>query len=148
MNFPARPMHGNRTGRHTLVKEARKPLTTLRRGAYKWSFQLTFPVRQMSDPLRRVPRQNPATASQLLAGQAVVVEAAVGVQDGRIHELNEVATLIWELSDGTRPLAAIVHEITERFDVDEATAARDALEFAEQLALDGLLTFSEGPWTL
>ena len=60
-------------------------------------------------------------------------------QDGAEHDINEVGSLIWELCDGGRTVREIAEELAEEFDVDEATARRDALEFVQGLLAQKLL---------
>jgi hypothetical protein len=67
---------------------------------------------------------------------------AILIANGLEHrELSEVAGLIWRLSNGTRTIADIAAEISDVYDVDEATATHDALEFLDQLAGDGFITW-------
>lgn len=72
------------------------------------------------------------------------VDWAVGA-DGRMtakdtesnwfYPLNPVATLVWDLMDGTSTIEEMVNAVCATFDVDEATARDDITDFVEQ-ALD------------
>jgi hypothetical protein len=67
--------------------------------------------------------------------------------DSGLYVLNELGTALWEAADGRTPLAAIVEGVICRdFDVDAATALRDALEFVEGLRLQRILQVSDGPF--
>jgi hypothetical protein len=60
---------------------------------------------------------------------------AIFIANGTEHrELSEVAGLIWRLSNGTRTIAAIAEQISENYEIDAATAARDALAFLDDLS--------------
>jgi hypothetical protein len=70
----------------------------------------------------------------------------LAIADSTLFSLNEVAGLIWECADGQTPLSAIVTDsILPTFETDAATAYRDALELAEQLARAGLLEIADTP---
>jgi hypothetical protein len=67
--------------------------------------------------------------------------------DSGLYVLNELGTALWEAADGRTPLAAIVESVICRdFDVDAATALRDALEFVEGLRQQQILQVSDGPF--
>jgi hypothetical protein len=89
------------------------------------------------------PVQNPRAAWRVYEGEAVIVSP----QDSTLHTLNPVGTLIWEAADGRTALATIVGRVCETFDVDRATAARDATTFIDRLCQRGLLTVLEHPDT-
>jgi len=74
-------------------------------------------------------------------GEAVIVSP----EDSTLHTLNAVGTLIWESADGRTALATIVTRVCETFDVDHATAARDAAVFVDSLCQRGLLTVETTP---
>ena len=69
------------------------------------------------------------------------VDWAVGA-DGRMtvkdtesswfYPLNPVASLVWDLMDGTSTVDDMVHLVCQEFDVDDATARADITEFVEQ----------------
>ena len=87
------------------------------------------------------PVQNPRAAWRVYEGEVVIVSP----EDSTLHTLNPVGTLIWEAADGRTALASIVGRVCEVFDVDRATAARDAMAFVEQLCRRGLLTVLDAP---
>jgi hypothetical protein len=87
------------------------------------------------------PAQNPRAAWRVYEGEAVIVSP----EDSTLHTLNPVGTCIWEAADGRTALETIVGRVCEVFDVDRATAARDATVFVEQLCRRGLLTVLDAP---
>jgi coenzyme PQQ synthesis protein D (PqqD) len=67
-------------------------------------------------------------------------------RDSSLFSLNATAALLWQAADGVTPLARIVERvILPAYDVDAATALRDAEEVAADLAGRGILTLSEAP---
>ena len=51
----------------------------------------------------------------------------------RLHSFNEVATLIWELSDGTRSIREFIEQICEEYDVERDKVQMDVIHFVERL---------------
>jgi hypothetical protein len=69
-------------------------------------------------------------------------------KDSKLFALNPTAAAIWEAADGQTPLKEIVERhICTKFDVEPATAIRDAKEVVEQLAGHGLFRLSDKPVT-
>jgi hypothetical protein len=65
-------------------------------------------------------------------------------KDSTLFALNGTAALIWEAADGMTPLEQIVErDICAKFDVDLATALRDAEELVAGLATHGILFVSD-----
>jgi hypothetical protein len=87
------------------------------------------------------PEQNPRAAWRVYEGEAVIVSP----EDSTLHTLNPVGTLIWEAADGRTALPAIIARVCETFEIDDATAARDAATFIDQLCQRGLLTVLDAP---
>ena len=87
------------------------------------------------------PEQNPKAAWRVYDGEAVIVSP----EDSTLHTLNAVGTFIWEAADGRTALAAIVERVCDAFEVDQATATRDAAAFVDSLSRRGLLTILEMP---
>ncbi len=66
--------------------------------------------------------------------------------DSSLYSLNETASILWQAADGLTPLAQIVErDICTVYDVDPATALRDAEEVAEALARQGILQIADAP---
>ena len=87
------------------------------------------------------PEQNPKAAWRVYDGEAVIVSPA----DSTLHTLNAVGTVIWEAADGRTAMDAIVGRVVDAFEVDRATAARDAAAFVDSLCQRGLLTVLDVP---
>ena len=81
-------------------------------------------------------------AARLLGGEMMIMSA----RDSTLFNLNETATAIWQAADGVTPLAEIVRRrVCAQFEVDPATALRDAEELVERLAQHGILKLSDHP---
>ena len=83
-------------------------------------------------------------AARTLASETVILRP----DDSGLYVLNEIGTILWDAADGTTPLATIVDQaICPRFDVDAATALRDAIEFVQGLRDHDILKVSDQPVT-
>ena len=71
------------------------------------------------------------------AGKTITVKDTTS---GWFFPLNEVATLIWDMLDGTNDVSAIVAALCTQFEVDPETARADVEEFIEQARDLGLIT--------
>jgi Coenzyme PQQ synthesis protein D (PqqD) len=81
-------------------------------------------------------------AARSIGGEMMIMSA----RDSTLFSLNETATAIWQAADGVTPLAEIVqHSVCAQFDVDPATALRDAEELVVGLAKHGILKLSDQP---
>lgn len=58
-----------------------------------------------------------------------------------VFELNEVATLIWDLCDGRTAPEAIASRICEEYGVEPGVAQGDVDELLAELGREGLITF-------
>ena len=89
-----------------------------------------------------IVRQAERTAARVVDGRAVVIV----IDDRKVHALSEVGTRIWELAEGGRSVGAIADAITTEFEIDRATALRDARGFlAELVALGAIEVGSAAP---
>jgi hypothetical protein len=83
-----------------------------------------------------------AVAARKLGGEMMTMSG----RDSTLFTLDEVATIIWESANGLVTLDEIVESrICAEFDVDPASAARDAKTLAEALAQHGILLISREP---
>lgn len=81
-------------------------------------------------------RQNPAAPATVLSGEAALVTPA----DSRLHILNDVATLVWELCDGEgKTLDGLVAALCDTFDVDEEVARAEVEAFLKDGVARGFL---------
>jgi len=67
-------------------------------------------------------------------------------KNSSLFSLNETAAILWQAADGITPLGDIVEQkLCAEFDIDLATAMRDAEEMVLQLSQFGILQVSEQP---
>ena len=97
------------------------------------------------------PRRHPDLAWRNWGGEVVILapsghdpDAPLEQRDGAEHDLNEVASRVWELSDGQRTVAEIARVLIEEFEVDQATAERDSTELVRELIGRKLLVITAG----
>ena len=97
------------------------------------------------------PRRHPDLAWRNWGGEVVILApsghdpgAPLEQQDGAEHDLNEVASRVWELSDGQRTVAEIARVLSDEFEVDQATAERDSADFVRELVRRKLLLVNSG----
>jgi len=81
-------------------------------------------------------------AARPFGGEVMIMSGT----DSSLYSLNETASILWQAADGLTPLAQIVERhICTVYDVDPATALRDAEEVAEALASQGILQIADAP---
>ena len=68
-------------------------------------------------------------AWRIIGDEAVLLSA----EDSSVHSLDAVGTRIWELCDGEKTVNEIIDQVVEEFKVDRDTAAKDVVEFIEEL---------------
>jgi coenzyme PQQ synthesis protein D (PqqD) len=83
-----------------------------------------------------------AVAARRLGDEMVVMSAL----DSTLFSLSDVAAVLWEAADGRTPLDRIVRDrVCSAYEVDPATALRDAEEFVRALSAHGVLLVSDQP---
>jgi hypothetical protein len=86
-------------------------------------------------------RRNPDAAGRIIDGLAFVVTPA----DSKLHTLNGAATRLWTRAGATAiSVDDAAADLVEIYDVDAATAARDAAACLEDLVARGVLLAEEG----
>src|SRR6267142_5238292 len=60
-------------------------------------------------------------------------------EEGRLHQLNQTASVIWDCCDGNSNLADIVDRLAGVYEVDSNTARRDVEEVLSNLRSSNLL---------
>lgn len=95
----------------------------------------------MDEVLDLRPLRHPAVEWREIAGEATLI---VPGETPASHELNEVASRIWQLCDGRHAVRDIAARLVEEFDVDLPTAERDAAEFVREMLDGGLLLPGNG----
>jgi len=92
--------------------------------------------------VRRYVSRSTAIAARVLDKETMVMSAT----NSTLFTLDEIATVIWEASNGMTPLEEIVtKKICAQYDITPEAALKDAEVFVEQLAEHGLLLLSEEP---
>ncbi len=87
------------------------------------------------ETLEARPRALDDLAARAIAGEAVVVTPA----DSKVHELDEVATFVFERCDGARTGRDLVDLVLETFEVDRPTAERDVAALLQTFVDRGLV---------
>ncbi|HYY58588.1 MAG TPA: PqqD family protein [Pyrinomonadaceae bacterium] len=75
-----------------------------------------------------------------IAGETLLVPVRGHVGDlDSIYTLNSVGSRVWQLIDGSTPVARIIDTINAEYEVAEQEAARDVLALLESLQRAGLI---------
>lgn len=85
--------------------------------------------------LKIKPKRDRDIAWRVVEEEALIVNP----KDSLIYPLNKVATRIWELADGGKTVAEIIHEIKNEFDGIPQTIEHDVTDFIGNLIDKGLL---------
>jgi hypothetical protein len=86
--------------------------------------------------------RSPRVAARSLDGEMMIMSG----RDSTLFTLNKTATILWQAADGATPLDEIVErKICPEFDVEPATALKDAETLAHELASHEILQVSEEP---
>ena len=75
----------------------------------------------------------------------IIIIIAIKQAEEKVFKLNKTASYIWEHCDGKKTAAELIKELCAEFEVDEATALKDALEFIEKLQSKQLISLSATP---
>jgi coenzyme PQQ biosynthesis protein PqqD len=75
----------------------------------------------------------------------IIIIIAIKQAEEKVFKLNKTASYIWEHCDGKKMVAELIKELCSEFEVDEATALNDAVEFIEKLKSKQLLSLSTVP---
>ena len=67
----------------------------------------------------------------------------VSPEGGQVRVLNEVGSLVWQIMDGHKSIAAISHQIAQEYAITDEQAARDVEKFLSELDQRELLLWSE-----
>ena len=85
-------------------------------------------------------RKNPMFVARKVEGDGFLVPLAEDLKDiKKMHRLNDLGWYIWEKLGNVEDMKGLSALISQEFDVDEATAARDAEVFLRNLARTGAL---------
>ena len=84
-----------------------------------------------------IPVRRPHLPWRIIEGRTVIVNPA----QGQVHELNSVATVIWEKMDGRRSLEEIAAHLTDEFEVTAEQSDRDIQTLSQTLVDLQLIDF-------
>ena len=79
--------------------------------------------------LTLLPVKNSTIQYQIIDQQAVLVMPV----EGKVKVLNQVGAFIWDKIDGNNSLIDLIKAISATFDIQEEQAAKDLIEFLEEL---------------
>ena len=85
-------------------------------------------------------RKNPMFVARQVEGDGFLVPLAEDLKDiKKMHRLNDLGWYIWEHLEEVEEMKNLSSLISQEFEVDEATASRDAQVFLENLVNAGAL---------
>ena len=79
--------------------------------------------------------QNDNLSSRIIDNEVIIL-----TEDGHLHVLNEIASLIWQNADGKTKVSEITEKIRKEYEVDLETAKQDAIGFIKELKMKNLVT--------
>lgn len=88
----------------------------------------------------RLSPNGDAVASEVIDGEAIIIDLATGVY----YSMDGVGGSIWALIEAKRSLEEIVSAIVTRYDVSLEQAQTDVQQLAADLLQEGLAVLSEG----
>jgi hypothetical protein len=92
--------------------------------------------------LERIIAKNGDVSWRSIEGNCVLLHLVSGVY----YTLDSVGRFIWESLDGEKPLADVLKEVLDRYDVEETKAREDLLEIVDDLLREELaLTVEKDP---
>lgn len=91
--------------------------------------------------LKLFPLPHEQTAFTIADDQAVIVLA----DTGQVTVLNEVATRVWQLADGTHDIAEIINRIIGEFEGDPEVIRQDVEVFIQNLLDIGAIMLADSP---
>ena len=62
-----------------------------------------------------------------------------------MNTLNEIATQIWDMANGSVKISEIISEIYQEYDVEMSQLKTDSLEFINLMVTDKMLELSDQP---
>ena len=80
--------------------------------------------------LNSILSRSPSVVTRKTGKEYVLVPVANNIADmNSVYTLNETGAFIWEQIDGKKSVEDIIGLVTEEYDIDKETAARDVMEF-------------------
>jgi len=74
------------------------------------------------------PKRRPDLTVRIIDGEAVILDR----NGGRVHQLNQTATFIWNQCDGQVTVENIAGQFAQSYDVDVEVATRDIRDIIEK----------------
>jgi hypothetical protein len=68
---------------------------------------------------------------------------AITPDDGMLHNLNEVGSIIWNLIDGKTNIGDIENKILSQYEIDSPTLQADLLSFMNKITEKGLIEYKK-----
>jgi hypothetical protein len=91
-------------------------------------------------PMQQKFKRSPSIVSRTIAGETILVPIRKSVGDMEsIYNLNETATLVWNLLDGQHTLGEIQSQMVLEFQVEADQAHEDLLELLDELSRFGAI---------
>jgi hypothetical protein len=82
-----------------------------------------------------IPQRRPDLMTRLIEGEVVILDR----EGGKVHQLNPVASCIWNSCDGSSSVDSIAERLVASFDVAPEKALRDVEALLQELQGLGLL---------
>ncbi|MFA6236650.1 MAG: PqqD family protein [Bacteriovorax sp.] len=83
------------------------------------------------------PQKMERLAYRKIGDETIILDTKINKE---IHQLNEVASFVWELCDGKHDVQSIIQKVCEEFDVAESVAVEDINAIIAELDAKSLLT--------
>lgn len=85
------------------------------------------------------PRRADYLSYKTIGEETIILDSKIGKE---VHQLNEVASFVWNLCDGQHDLQNIIELVCEEFDVDSKTATDDVRVLFNEFLSKSLITES------
>lgn len=82
------------------------------------------------------PSRSERLAYKTLGDETIILDTKINKE---VHQLNEVASFVWNLCDGHHELQTIIDKVCDEFEIDQTSAATDVNVLIEELAAKSLL---------
>ena len=80
--------------------------------------------------LNSILSRSPSVVTRKTGNEYVLVPVANNIADmDSVYTLNETGAFIWEQIDGKKNVSEIIASLTEEYDIDKDTAAKDVIDF-------------------
>jgi hypothetical protein len=91
--------------------------------------------------LNHIPRQRGGHHLEEIDGESVVF----GRTSAKAYFMNDTASLVWKLSDGSRSAKQIIDLFIETYPENKSEIAADVAQVFDRLVAEGLLIMREPP---